>query len=298
VSNQSYILTSDALTVFHNGVVMTAARETPNAAKALEHIRANDFDGAIEAMRPLRKLATILSSAFNTITFDGENLWYQGNPVGDFITQRAIELYSQDLPIQPLMNFVERVYGNPSASSREELFGFLEVGNLPITPDGKFLAYKRVRDDYKDVHSRSIDNSVGQVVEMPRSAVDGNRDNVCSTGLHFCSREYIRSFSGERLMVLEIDPADVVSIPSDYNNTKGRCCRYKVVGELDLNDDEKAWLEGAYNAEYAYDLDEEYEEETEEEEIEEAMDQIDRAWQAMRPYINDVVDDRRTSFWG
>lgn len=32
-------------------------------------------------------------------------------------------------------------------------------------------------------------------------------------------------------MILKINPADVVAIPADYNNTKGRTCRYEVIGE-------------------------------------------------------------------
>jgi hypothetical protein len=32
-------------------------------------------------------------------------------------------------------------------------------------------------------------------------------------------------------MIVKINPADVVSIPSDYNNAKGRACRYEVIGE-------------------------------------------------------------------
>jgi hypothetical protein len=33
-------------------------------------------------------------------------------------------------------------------------------------------------------------------------------------------------------MIVKINPADVVSIPSDYDNTKGRTWRYEVVGEI------------------------------------------------------------------
>jgi hypothetical protein len=34
-------------------------------------------------------------------------------------------------------------------------------------------------------------------------------------------------------MILKISPADVVSIPTDYNGAKGRCMRYEVVGQVD-----------------------------------------------------------------
>ena len=33
-------------------------------------------------------------------------------------------------------------------------------------------------------------------------------------------------------MVLKINPADVVSIPTDYNDAKGRACRYEVIDEI------------------------------------------------------------------
>ena len=128
---------------------------------------------------------------------------------------------------------------NPSKRAVDELYGFLEKNSLPITPDGCFLAYKRVRGDYKDCYTGTMDNSVGCVVEMERNMVDDNRDNTCSAGLHFCSHDYLRSFSGERTVIVKINPADVVSIPSDYDNAKGRTCRYEVIGEVAQSPDDK-----------------------------------------------------------
>jgi hypothetical protein len=32
-------------------------------------------------------------------------------------------------------------------------------------------------------------------------------------------------------MIVRINPKDMVSVPTDYANTKGRCCRYEVVAE-------------------------------------------------------------------
>jgi len=88
-----------------------------------------------------------------------------------------------------------------------------------------------------DIHSRSMNNSVGQVVTMPRNKVDDVRANTCSEGLHFCSLEYLPHFGslsrGDRTVIVKINPADVVSIPQDYNNAKGRTCRYQVVAEHD-----------------------------------------------------------------
>ena len=78
-----------------------------------------------------------------------------------------------------------------------------------------------------------MDNSLGATVEMERNRVDDDKDRTCSTGLHFCSRDYLDHFGGERLVIVKINPRDVVSIPSDYNDSKGRACRYEVVDEID-----------------------------------------------------------------
>jgi hypothetical protein len=94
------------------------------------------------------------------------------------------------------------------------------------------LAYKKVRHNFFDVHSGSMDNSVGKVLEMERNKVDDDKDNTCSTGLHFCSQSYLNHFGGDRIVIVKINPRDVVSIPSDYNDAKGRTCRYEVIGEL------------------------------------------------------------------
>lgn len=132
--------------------------------------------------------------------------------------------------------FMSNLNQNPSKDSQQELLGFLENCDLPITQDGHFLAYKRVRPDYKDYHSGTFDNSIGSVCEMVRDSVNANRNDHCSYGLHFCSYSYAAGFYSEgKLMIAKINPKDVVSIPTDYNFAKGRCCRYEVIGELEGN---------------------------------------------------------------
>ena len=81
-----------------------------------------------------------------------------------------------------------------------------------------------------------MDNSVGKIVTMERNLVDEDKSRTCSQGLHFCSYDYLKHFSGERIVVLKINPADIVAIPEDYNNSKGRCCSYEVIDEIPLNE--------------------------------------------------------------
>ena len=127
------------------------------------------------------------------------------------------------------------------------------MGELPITEDGHFLAFKNVKIDYKDIHSGTFDNSVGKVCEMPRYKVDEDKDRTCSSGLHFCSIAYLPSFSdsnGGHTMIVKINPKDVVAIPADYNNTKGRTCKYEVIGEYTEN-----WREKLGRGENGFDSD-------------------------------------------
>ena len=122
---------------------------------------------------------------------------------------------------------------NPSKRAVDELYGFLEASKLPITQDGYFLAYKSVKQNFRDVHSGTIDNSPGVTVKMTRNAVNDNKDQTCSTGLHFAAHNYAKGFHGQgKMVVLKINPRDVVSIPSDYKNEKGRCCEYLVLMEV------------------------------------------------------------------
>lgn len=77
-------------------------------------------------------------------------------------------------------------------------------------------------------------NGIGNVCEMPRNQVDDVDENTCSYGLHVMSLSYAKQFWGTsgHNMVVHVDPRDFVSCPIDYNNSKARVSRYKVVAEL------------------------------------------------------------------
>jgi aspartate 1-decarboxylase len=153
------------------------------------------------------------------------------------IVDRIIAMSKEGFNVGPLVRFMANLLNNPSKTAIDEAYLFLEACKLPITEDGYFIAYKIVNANYKDIYTGKMDNSVGKVLEMPRFQVDDNRNNTCSAGLHFCSKEYLSHYGSssretDRAMLVKINPADIVSIPSDYNNAKGRAWRYEVVGEV------------------------------------------------------------------
>ncbi len=218
--------------------------------KVVDAIKAGDWDAVKDAVEPKK---TVLNYGQGNVAIQGETLYWKGTELHTSLAVKMIDMLREGFPIEPMVNFMDNLYQNPSKRAVDELYGFLEKGNLPITPDGHFLAYKKVRADYKDCHTGTMDNSIGRVVEMERYNVDDNKDNTCSTGLHFCSKDYLNSFGGERTVIVKINPRDVVSIPSDYNATKGRACRYEVVGEIDQDKADQAFVRSVQSNSANYD---------------------------------------------
>jgi len=79
-----------------------------------------------------------------------------------------------------------------------------------------------------------IPHDIGTKVSMERADCNADRNQTCSRGLHFCSFDYLGSYhsSQGRVIIIKINPRDVTAIPNDYNDTKGRCCKLEVVGEV------------------------------------------------------------------
>jgi len=202
--------------------------------KVVDAIKAQDWDLVRDIIEPKK---VVLNYGQGNVSIQGDTFFWKGAEMHNALTTRMVQMLGEGFPIEPLVLFMENLMANPSRRAVQELYGFLEKNELPITPDGHFLAYKKIREDYKDIHSGTMDNSVGQIVQMERNEVDDDKDRTCSAGLHFCSKDYLPHFGtgpGSRVVILKINPADVVSIPSDYNDSKGRACRYEVIAEMEV----------------------------------------------------------------
>jgi hypothetical protein len=97
---------------------------------------------------------------------------------------------------------------------------------------------------------------------MPRNKVDDNKEVGCSYGFHAGTLEYARGFRpcNGKLVVVEINPADVVSIPTDCECQKLRTCKYKVHSEYEVPLEDLAY-ESRYSTEYDEDVDREWDDE-------------------------------------
>lgn len=229
-----HVISSKNVTVYVDGEQHIVPTGTPQYDLVIKAIEAGDVQGVKDAVE-VRQAVVKLSQG--KIELDGTVLKYDGRPLHGALVSRILTVVKEAGNAAPLLLFLDNLMQNPSHRAITELYGFMDACDLPITTDGHFLAYKKVKADYTSVHDGKTKNNIGLVVEMPRNSVNDNKDETCSTGLHFCSESYLSHFGGSRIVVVKINPADVVSIPTDYNNAKGRACRYLVVGELSYNGD-------------------------------------------------------------
>ena len=222
-----YILTSKNLTIIIDAKQYSITSDHDNFDIIIDKIKKLETDDILKLISIKEMIKGITFG--NIIVGDDDKLYYNNIEIHNVLTDKIISMYKNNFHIQPMINFLENILMNPEQSSIDELYKFLEHGNLPITDDGCFLAYKKVNEDFTDCYTGTYDNSIGTIVKMDRSDVNDNRNITCSTGLHFCSFGYLCVYPDHLpIMILKINPRDVVSIPVDYNNTKGRCCEYKV----------------------------------------------------------------------
>ena len=128
--------------------------------------------------------------------------------------------------------FFKNVAQNPNPESQADLANFLLRNALPITDRGTFLAYRYVNEYFLDCHTGRMDNMIGNSVEMSREECDSDREKTCSHGLHVCHYSYLTN-NGTTHLVVEINPRDVVAVPTDYNGAKMRVCRFRVLSTVD-----------------------------------------------------------------
>ena len=244
-----YLLQGPNVILVIDGKSHTVSKTTHmNYTKIVEALKSKDWVVLRDLVEPKK---AIINFGKGYVTIDGDVVKWKGAPFNNALADRMISMYQDGFPIDPMIKFMENLMQNPSKRSVDQVYGFLEKNSLPITEDGYFLAFKRVNHDFLDIHSSTIDNSVGRIVEMDRNLVDDNPESHCSTGLHFCSESYLGSFGSadQPVMILKINPADVVSIPTDYNGAKGRCMRYEVVGQV-VGDAKNAFA-SALNTDYS-----------------------------------------------
>lgn len=252
----AYIIQGDNINLTVDGNSFVVNKNTHlNYLEIVDAIATAQWDKVADLVDVKRSIATFYDG---DIEIKNGYVLVKGTKLHQALADRLIEMYRSKMPLDALLAFLSNLMENPSLTAVEELYDFLEVNTLPITTDGCFLAYKRVHRNedgsYVDCYTKKVPNDVGANVWMKRNAVDDNRNNTCSRGLHFCSLAYLQgsgygaSSSQENpIIIVKINPKNVVSIPTDYNNSKGRCCEYDVLSDHQGTQDEEAFDAPVYS---------------------------------------------------
>lgn len=283
--NFPFTMTDKGISMFVNNKHCMFAKDHPNHDAIRTAIEVGDEETAME-LADMR--TTVSNHSSGRVEILDNTIVVDGREVVGLLVDRILEMVSRGSDaIDGYVRFLDNLMGNPSKRAVDELYGFVEACNLPITPDGHLLAYRFVGSDYMDGFSGSVLNMPadlmdgdtiaaysqgviggrrnevtiqvvdGQtVISCPRNMVNEDKNQTCSEGLHFCSYDYLPSYgvnNGRRVVVVKINPADVVAIPIDYNNAKGRTAKYTVVAEIE--DWSFTRLTPYYTAEYEYGYD-------------------------------------------
>ena len=250
---------SGSITIFTDGRQFTVHASDARFVSALNAVNAEEWDTLYSILNPSLVFKNLYAKYEQVEVKDG-NVFVNGDPISNTIAERILEFLSKGADCVPIFKFITKLNLNPSSRAVNELYAFLEHKFLPITNNGNFLAYKALRSNYTDVHSGKFDNSVGNVLEMPRNKVDDNKENGCSYGFHAGTLEYARGFRpmNGKLVLVEINPADVVSIPLDCECQKLRTCKYMVVQEYEVPLEDLTY-ESRYTTDYDDDVDREWE---------------------------------------
>ena len=249
------------ITIFIDGEQHTIRATASNFEKAKSFFIASDWDSLLFEMNPSLRFKSLYAKYESVEVKDGQ-VFVNGDSIHDVDAQRILGFMAEGVDCVPIFKFITRLQNNPSKRAVDELYKFLQHKNLPLTDSGTFLAYKAVREDFTDKHTGTFFNGVGEVLEMPRNKVDDDKNVGCSYGFHAGTLEYASNFMGGygHLMVVEIDPADVVSIPVDCEFQKLRTCKYKVTHEYEGALDEFKVYESHYETQYDEDVDREWDE--------------------------------------
>ena len=255
-----YITSENSLTIFWDGKPYTLRKENANfelAKKALLEARYDDLGDLLDIKKSIENFVQ------GDIEVKDEVVYYKGHRLHGVVVDKLLDMLRSGMKDStPITNFITRLQANPSANSVAELYTFLGYKSLPTTPEGKVLGYKGVQSDYwsstgnadtivvqgETNERHQILNEVGATIEVARRCVDDNKDNHCSFGLHVGSFDYASGWSGEdgKLLLVEFDPADAVSVPTDCNFQKLRVSKYNVIS--DITDQKKELDKPVYEA--------------------------------------------------
>lgn len=258
---------NSTITVFLDGEMLVTDSGNPNWHEIVDVALEGGFDEGefyaedVEWFKGLFDLETAVKSKFaeaqttnasgvsetlsERVTVRDGVVYVDHDPVDGGITKQIVKFLDEQVSDwKPLVRFLENIMANPNGHSRTQLYDWLQRHDFSLSDDGCFYAYKGLTSDGKSIHAGpgivngkhvngKLDNSVGNVVELPRSDVQFDPGVGCASGLHAGTYSYASGFGHGMTVRVKVNPRDVVSVPTDCGWQKIRTCRYEVIEVVD-----------------------------------------------------------------
>lgn len=237
-------------------------------------------------MSPEAKVRQSIEDSYylsNSLSLVGGKILFGDEVLEETLAEHMLSLLNEDnAPKDEKMwrsyvKFLDNLFQNASEDVRKQLFRWMNYENqaghaFGITDDGCLVGYKGCEGTILEPMSRftghaivdgvdfngHIPNKVGSVVQMPRSQVTADPEIGCSYGLHVGTRDYATSWA-PILILVKVNPRDIVSVPYECDSQKMRVCEYTVIEVTDTSAEHRHYHETEIdNDEFVLPLDEAY----------------------------------------
>lgn len=228
-------------------------------------------------MSPEAKVQEQISSSYylsGSLGIKGGHIYFGKNRLEETLSNHMMSLLDgENTPKDEKMwrsyvKFLDNLYQNADEDIRTQLFRWMDYENkagneFGITEDGCIVGYKGCQGTILEPTSvftgnaivdgvefnGNIPNRVGSVVQMPRSAVQVDPAVGCSQGLHVGTRDYATKWAPVLLLV-KVNPRDIVSVPYECDSQKMRVCEYTVLNVTDTEAEHKVYHENEVDEDY------------------------------------------------
>lgn len=192
------------------------------------------------------------------VSWNGSEILWDGSPVHSVLTEQLSRAIREGdaRNYTAVAKFWEKLESNPNEHSRAQAYEFLAAHQFQITVDGDVVGYKGVTSvEGKPGVFRStaksqvagkpsayvngvpqpelsyVEQKVGDIVTMPRDEVVHDPTQSCERGLHVATHSYAQSYGSRgAVLLVTMNPRDIVSVPDDARGEKVRVRRYEVIG--------------------------------------------------------------------
>ena len=241
-----FIISDETVTVIVGGMPYQVTADDRRYDLIVAAIDAQDWQGVVDLTTEVERIKSSTMVTEGDLTIEHGQILWNGERLNGYLVDHILRTIRDGEDAQPFINFLTHLQNNPSRRMVQGLFRWVEKGRMKITPDGLIVAYKKVRADFTDAYTGTMDNSIGARPWKRRNEINDEPETTCAdSGLHFCSKDYLPQFlsygSNDHIMVIHVNPADVVSFPKS-EAAKGRASTYLVVDMVPPGEDPDLYI--------------------------------------------------------